>query len=669
MIMKKFNILFSIFLLLLLSICDLSAQELTPVMSKKSDIWLLDSPKDWPGMIRPGIRGRSDRSLYYSDFLIPTLGTKETLLFVNPKLVWDNHNTNEQNIGIGLRNILFDDSLILGANLYYDTQKSQYRNRFNQLGFGLEALSKWIDLRANFYFPQSSKKEIDQDISYKFASKSLKKLTVTTYEEPLRGIDYEAGILLPYISDYVETRAFIGGYNYSSKIGPDINGIKARLEIKPSPLLTFDLEVTDDNTSSVKTYVGGYVTLPFSLGNLFSGKNPFEGWQEVSSFGKGPRPLRKRMTDMVIRDIDVLLNAVKTDPVVTTEIDGLTYVDNSNTTGIEDGSYENPYADIQAGVDNATGDKWVYVREGSSAYEENVALNDDLTLWGSGYNGGFNGITATGYPVITEYDDIVVLADKNTVMGLRILGVEEDTANRGIVNSALTTTGTIKYNIINVAGSGVAFNNNLAEMHDFVISNNTFLPYGDWGWSAVDLSYNAGTITNFTIANNICDDLIGAITLSWNNFGSEISGVTISGNRINNNLTWGIEARRNYGTISGLVISGNTISGSRTQDGVALSTLDDGSISEVTFYYNTIANNAENGINITGDNITNINLGSSSSGGSNSIYDNTEYDVNNLTGATISAQYNWWGQASGPDPLKISGDIDYAPWLTSDPNL
>ena len=40
------------------------------------------------------------------------------------------------------------------------------------------------------------------------------------------------------------------------------------------------------------------------FGNILKGKNPFADWENALSFKKGPRSLRRRMTDPVIRDID-----------------------------------------------------------------------------------------------------------------------------------------------------------------------------------------------------------------------------------------------------------------------------------------------------------------------------------------------------------------------------
>ncbi|HEY9159750.1 MAG TPA: right-handed parallel beta-helix repeat-containing protein [Desulfomonilia bacterium] len=563
--MKKLIIIIIIPLLL---VSNAKAEESAPTAAhiKDSKIWILDSPSEWPAMIRPGIMGGGGRTIYYSDFLIPAVGTENLLVFINPKLNWDDHDANEQNIGIGLRHMAFEENVILGANLYYDFFKSYYGNRFEQWGFGVEALSRWVDVRANFYFPQSSKIVLDQEITHEFASRSLNKLTTSTYEEPMQGVDYEAGALIPFISDYVETRAFIGGYNYTADLGPDINGIKARLEIMPIPLLTLDVKVSNDNVSSTEAYVGGYVTLPFSIGNMLKSGNPFESMEKFFSFGKGARPLRDRMTDMVMRDMDVLVKEITPAPVETKVIDGLTYVDNSNTTGIEDGSYEHPYRTIQEGVDNAFGDKWVYVRQGNDGYNEVVKLSDDTVLWGSGYDGGFKGILATGYPVIDGTglpgdSSLVTIRDNNTVMGLHL----QNAPSNGIIfTDGITSTGTINNNIIKDSGwDGINLSNNTGTISGFTISDNSIT--GSY-WRGIDLSNNSGTMQNFSILNNIaCDSQGGGGDESFDTGGiiaventGTMSGFTISGNIANGYLGGGgISFGYNMGTLSDFIISNN----------------------------------------------------------------------------------------------------------------
>jgi hypothetical protein len=51
----------------------------------------------------------------------------------------------------------------------------------------------------------------------------------------------------------------------------------------------------------------------------------------------------------------------------------------------------------------------------------------------------------------------------------------------------------------------------------------------------------------------------------------------------------------------------------------------------------------------------------------NNIYDNSLYDAENIAtdGSELMAEHNWWGSTTGPDPTKISGAVDYDPWLTT----
>jgi hypothetical protein len=65
--------------------------------------------------------------------------------------------------------------------------------------------------------------------------------------------------------------------------------------------VTLDLEYWEDEELVGGNWVAGVrVSLPFDIGNLFTGKNPFEGAE--NTFRRTPnRDLRARMDEMVIR--------------------------------------------------------------------------------------------------------------------------------------------------------------------------------------------------------------------------------------------------------------------------------------------------------------------------------------------------------------------------------
>ncbi len=139
------------------------------------------------------------------------------------------------------------------------------------------------------------------------------------------------------------------------------------------------------------------------------------------------------------------------------------YVDNSNTTGIEDGSYEHPYTSIPTAIEKATHDpniNIVYIRMGSEPYRLDKGILIDLvstknlTIWGSGYNEGFPGRPASGYPVLKssrllEERPIYLKDVENvTIIGLDIRGGEQN-----VIYAAGSKNLTIKHNKISGAVS------------------------------------------------------------------------------------------------------------------------------------------------------------------------------------------------------------------------
>lgn len=465
--------------------------------------WFLESPEEWPAQIMPGVRGGSNKNRSYIDNLIPLAGTHDAMIFFDQKTVLTGSGPgNEENIGVGIRSLLFDESLILGGNFFYDTRYTENRVRFNQLGFGMEGLSKWADARANFYFPISDKKQVDTDSTYGFGSRSLINYTAPIYEEPLVGLDYEIGALLPYVSDYLETRAFIGGYNYFPDSGKGINGIKGRIELRPIRAFTLAIELKKDNYNPTECFVEAFCSIPLDTMNVFRLKNPFTEGKKYFGYKEGMRPLRERMVDRIIRDIDITLKKV-TGSTQATKVHDLTYVDNSYA-GVSDGTLEHPYTTIANGVANVVGDKWVYVSKGNADYTENIILTDDVTVWGSGYNGGFNGISAPGNPVVDgggPAADVFTLADGNTVMGLQI-----QNGLRGIYGQNISGT-TVDHNTITAnAQEGILLDLGGATSGTYTISNNTTSLNS--GWAGIELYAHTNANVNIAINNNTSIDNI-----------------------------------------------------------------------------------------------------------------------------------------------------------------
>ncbi|OQA41851.1 MAG: hypothetical protein BWY49_00199 [Candidatus Omnitrophica bacterium ADurb.Bin314] len=581
------------------------------------EFWFLEAPQEWPAQVMPGVRGGDGRFLTYIDNLIPVAGTTDSLFFADSKTVIGPHGSNEQNIGIGARGLLFDEEFIAGGNFFYDTRYTENKVRHHQLGFGLEGLTKWVDARANFYFPISDKKLVSEDTSYGFRSRSLVKMTTPTYEEALRGLDYEAGMLLPVVSEFVETRAFLGGYHYFPELSKNMSGIKGRVELRPIRALTFEVELKRDNHNGTDCFVGGFITIPLETINVFKVNALFDGFGKYFKYQKGVRPLRERMVDRVVRDIDVTTGK-SVAPIEETKVHDLTYVDNSYT-GVSDGSLERPYTTIQAGVNNAVGDKWVYVKEGNAIYAETVTLANNVTLWGAGHSGGFAGIPTTGAPVVDGSGaDVMTLANNNTVMGFTI-----QNGSRGIYGIDIQNT-TIRHNTITGnTGEGVHLDIGGTTAGTYAISGNSmtgntshgiYLLADDNANAVFHVDGNTSTGNARGIMADFKTNATGSIRISGNDMSnntgfagisvypynnSVIESVYITDNVSSNNKSHGaVVALSDNSSIKDLRVRNNIYNNSVNGSGVYLYLAGNTSIDFADISYNTTTGNKTKGIQV-----------------------------------------------------------------------
>lgn len=599
---------------------------------------------EYPAQIRMGVRGANsqDNLWGYTDIFFPIYnnrdsllyGASDFLLFLNPKITMTDFSTDEENLGAGFRylasDLFFEQGIIVGSNVYYDTAYSENGARHTQLGFGVEFLSQVLDLRANYYLPVSNEKIIDD--YYGFGQRSL--MQYFKEEEALRGYDAEIGIPVPLLSSIIETWVYGGGYWYNSKFGGNIEGLKARIQINPALLITFSLEVKDDNVFGSDTFIGGYVSLPFDFGNLLQRKNPFEGWQQTAKFQKARRSLDQRMTEPVIRDISI----ITTDRTRLEKAHDMIFVDNSNVAdSLEDGSLDHPHNTLSEAFSNSIYNEgvWIYVNNGdgsSTGYTGNFTLADRVVVWGQGYQ--YFNLGGGDYPEIdgSGAGNVFTLGNDNTIMGLQI-----QNGDKGIYGKNITST-EIKNNIIsNNGGGGIKLETDSTYNLSAQISGNTIdsnIANGVVLWSE-DSSLISATFTQNTINDNG-----GTGVYHWSGDSSTIN-TTFSKNTISGNGGSGIYLQSNSSSVLTSSLSRNKIY-SNFLDGVYLLDL--------------------------GSSILTLDMGGGAldSGGYNSVYSNGDREVDNDTALTVKAENNWWG--STPTSSQFSGDVDYDPYLNSDPN-
>lgn len=503
----------------------------------------------YAAQLRPGfMAGSGDAGTdIYLDVLIPLSGDDQSLFFFNPNFRFDDDDGNEQNIGFGYRSLVQGDSLILGGNLYYDTMKSSTGNHYQQWGLGAEVLSHWVDLRANYYNVFGDTKNTlsgSGSGDYFFSGNSLFSTGGLNIEEALDGFDAEVSVLIPGLSDFMETRLAATYFRFDAKHAEDPDGWRGRIDIRPVQAVNISVEYRDDDLRGSDSFVGGYLELPFSLENLFVGKNPFAGAGKYWSFGAGTRALNQRMTDKVVRDRHIVAVRSQTGSGgVEAVVDGDMIFVNQDNEISGDGSYENPYNTL----DSVPADErfapgaWIYVfstDDTADTFEStNFTLLKDMVLWGQGYEHPVYGLGGGENPILDGggSGEVVTLADNNEIMGFTI-----QNGVTGIYGSNVLGTN-IHDNMVRWNGgeaSGIHIENNFTEgsfnnlelayrFENNMISENS----GDGiyfdHYLYLDAAVDGLSITNI-FANNTIQANSGQGIYAENFLGTDVDGGTVS---------------------------------------------------------------------------------------------------------------------------------------------
>lgn len=193
---------------------------------------------------------------YFADLILPLYRDpgRERVLFTEPRIRYSDGD-HVFNQGIGVRQLVGNRAWLLGANMFYDYQSDPAHYR---IGWGVEALSSYAELRGNYYLGLSQKRLVEEVGA------------TQVFEEAVDGLDVEIGTPVPY---YSRVKLF-GGFNwYNFKEFKNRYGWTLRTEYTPVPFLVIDGLVSDDTKGNVDW--GMTVALRIPLGkNLESVRSP-----------------------------------------------------------------------------------------------------------------------------------------------------------------------------------------------------------------------------------------------------------------------------------------------------------------------------------------------------------------------------------------------------------
>ena len=272
-----------------------------------------DKVKPYAGRLSLGARFSGNVQESFADVRWPAWQKPSDVLMLDLRGTFMESVEQEVNAGLVYRHLSSKESMILGANTYYDGRWTENDNFFSQWGVGLECLTRYVDARANYYYPLTDAfvlEETSETALGENRPSGGRTITRTTsyysvYEEALEGFDLEFGVWLPWISSIVPTAVYAGYFDFKSDYEDGYRGGKARIESRIHPRLALDAEWFDDSALNKTDYFVGFrVDVPFCFWKKSSWKAPSEDFRSPSS----------RMSEMVIRDFRI--RTIVTDPVL-----------------------------------------------------------------------------------------------------------------------------------------------------------------------------------------------------------------------------------------------------------------------------------------------------------------------------------------------------------------
>jgi hypothetical protein len=513
----------------------------------------------------------------------------DQLLFNQSMLNFTEHGSLSANIGVGGRRMLDSGNRIVGVSTWYDTDKSDTGNRYEQLGVAFELLGENWDVRASFSNPIShganSLGTVFGTTPF-FKANQILFNDIVLGEQALTSADIEFGVRIP---DHPWIKVYAGPYWYDSEARTDKWGLRARIVADLSDAATAQISLSNDPLFGT--------TLNFAVSYAIG-----TTWQPLRPYRK--KTLRERMFEQVARISRIPNRVVIRARLETPAINARTnlpyvvaHVDNSNPAGPGDGTFENPFTSLTPA--GPTGADLIVVRRGTTSRTNlltgGTVLTDNQRLLGEGvphtfiaqFRGTFllPGVATSGQlPFATAANgaNVVTLGNNNEVSGLNLIS--------SLNGNAIGGTGFSGFNINNI--------NNDINLALAAPGNNS----GDGAGIFLQNVSGVGTIDNVRFNSTQAGSAGGIVIQNTGTarFQLDISNVPFS--------QGGLDGVRIVADSSSVTANLTNVTASNTGDGVRLTALNAGSIT-ANIRESTFNNSTGSGIaaNVSGAN-SNINL-------------------------------------------------------------
>eukprot|EP01136_Pigoraptor_vietnamica_P024963 Opistho-1_new@78449 len=382
---------------------------LTRILSGCSLFVLLACPVMASEPLQPraevSVKGGSQRSLLTTEFWAPLAQQKDKVLYGDIRLMGDNDDNREGNLGVGYRQVKND--AVLGVHGWIDRRRTQHNSTFHQLTLGAERLGHIVDVRSNIYIPLNQGRSIitpnlGVSTPYLAGSGIYYDTNGLLQETPQYGVDWEVGYRLPLFQKKIDTlRVYGGGYYFFRDNTVEVPGTRFRTEAQVNKALSVGARVQYDKPRGTQGFLEATLKFPFSAKRLY---------QESR--------IRSRLDESPERDVDIVTesNVIDTGlrkPILntTTGIEQrILYVDNTKSDS-GDGSYEKPFNNLKVAEAALQANDILYVSRGDGTtrnMDKGIVIDKpNIQLIGSGVALTYGGITFLNAGMAPMYSALI----------------------------------------------------------------------------------------------------------------------------------------------------------------------------------------------------------------------------------------------------------------------
>ena len=557
--------------------------------------------KPLEGRVEVNVRPGTDRSILMTEFWVPIAQNQidGSVIYGDLRLMDDNRDNNEFNIGVGYRKMVETALLgegIVGGNIWYDRRLTKRGSKFNQITAGMEWFSDVWDAKLNAYYPLNDDKTYTQSNSngrgVGFVGNQIVVNTdQTVVEEALPGLDLELGWKVPFAEDFSDsTRIYGGVYHFEGDRADNVTGWRARVSSDITSNIQLGARFQRDDERGSQGFLEATIRFPFGRKQSYKEQG-----------------LYARLDESPERDIDIVSNESITDEGVgenllnsaTGVIQNVIHVDNTNGAGT--GTAEDPFNTLAAAEAVAGANDIIYVHRGdgtTAGQTAGITVNDaGQMLIGSGVDLVFNTdrFSTSSGGNITGSAAILIAADP---LGGPIItnggGNGVDISADNVFLSGFTVDGTTGDGVSAIYNGG-STNNNIT-IADITANNNA-------NSGIVVISSDVGTsldsayITNSTANNN---GLVGTVVIAQNN--AAINNVITNNLNLNMNGNQGLGFLTNTSGVISDISASQIISQNNVLQGVAVQVDNSGVIEAFDLFNSTINSNTQQGFIISADN-------------------------------------------------------------------